>query len=55
MDNNSGQQPDKKYPWPKPVPGTPGRKPNEAAAFHLEAHVKIFDPETKEIFVEKRA
>jgi hypothetical protein len=33
----------------------PARRPNEAGAFHVEGHVKIFDPATKKIFVEKRA
>lgn len=31
------------------------KRPNESASFSVEAHVKIFDPETKEIYVEKRA
>ena len=30
-------------------------KPNEAGAFSVEGHVRIFDPKTKEVFVEKRA
>lgn len=30
-------------------------KPNEAGSFSIEAFVKIFDPESKEIFLEKRA
>jgi len=30
-------------------------RPNEAASFSVEAHVKVFDPETNKIFVEKRA
>ncbi len=31
------------------------RRPDESAAFSVEAHVKIFDPNTEEIYVEKRA
>ena len=31
------------------------RRPNESGAFSVEAHVRISDPVTKEIFVEKRA
>jgi hypothetical protein len=34
---------------------TPAPKPNETGAFSIEGHIKIFDPSTKEIFVEKRA
>jgi len=30
-------------------------QPNESASFSVEAHVKIFDPNSKEIYVEKRA
>jgi hypothetical protein len=31
------------------------RRPNEAGAFHVQAHIKIFDPVTKKVYVEKRA
>ena len=34
---------------------TSNKKPNEAGAFSVEGHVRIFDPATKEVFVEKRA
>jgi hypothetical protein len=30
-------------------------RPNESASFSVEAHVKIFDPNSKEVYVEKRA
>jgi len=30
-------------------------KPNEIGSLSIEAHVKIFDPNTREIIVEKRA
>ena len=29
-------------------------KPNESAGFHFEGHIKIFDPESKEVFIDKR-
>lgn len=28
--------------------------PNEQGGFHFEGHIKIFDPETKEVFIDKR-
>jgi len=43
---------------PNSVPSTntnKTRRPNEAGAFHVQAHVKIFDPATKTVYVEKRA
>ncbi len=40
QDLNSAQQPE--------------RKPNETGGFHFEGHIKIFDPETKEVFIDKR-
>jgi len=30
------------------------QKPNETGGFHFEGHIKIFDPQTKEVFVDKR-
>jgi hypothetical protein len=30
-------------------------KPNENGALHIEGFVKIFDPNTEEVIVEKRA
>jgi hypothetical protein len=30
------------------------QKPNETGGFHFEGHIKIFDPETKEVFIDKR-
>lgn len=30
------------------------KKPDENLGFHVEGHIKIFDPETKEVFVDKR-
>ena len=29
-------------------------KPNEQAGLHIQGHIKIFDPETKEVFIDKR-
>ena len=36
---------------PKPT----GKKPNETGSISVEGFVKIFDPTTKQVFVEKRA
>jgi hypothetical protein len=33
---------------------TPQARPNEMGGFHFEGHIKIHDPETKEVFVDKR-
>lgn len=33
---------------------TPQNKPNETGGFHVEGHIKIYDPETKEVFIDKR-
>jgi hypothetical protein len=30
------------------------KKPNETGGFHFEGHIKIFDPETEEVFIDKR-
>lgn len=32
----------------------PQSKPNETGGFHFEGHIKIFDPNTKEVFIDKR-
>jgi len=31
------------------------KRPNETGTIYVQAHVRIFDPATKETFVEKRA
>jgi len=31
------------------------KKPNDTGSISVEGFVRIFDPETKEVFVEKRA
>jgi hypothetical protein len=36
------------------IPETPQSRPNETGGFHFEGHIKIFDPTTKEIFIDKR-
>jgi hypothetical protein len=33
---------------------TPQSRPNETGGFHFEGHIKIFDPSTKEVFIDKR-
>jgi hypothetical protein len=32
----------------------PEQKPHEIGGFHFEGHIKIFDPQTKEVFIDKR-
>ena len=32
----------------------PDTRPNETGGFHFEGHIKIFDPETKEVYIDKR-
>jgi hypothetical protein len=36
------------------IPETPRSRPNETGGFHFEGHIKIFDPTTKEVFIDKR-
>ena len=40
-----------KPPVSKPAP----KKPNETGTINVEGFVRIFDPKSKEVFVEKRA
>jgi hypothetical protein len=47
--NTSTQQP------VTPVPAPQNRKPNDVGGISVEAHIRIFDPKTQQIFVEKRA
>jgi len=35
-------------------PTLPEKKPNETGGFYFSSSIKIFDPETKEILVQKR-
>jgi hypothetical protein len=39
--------PEPKQPQPK--------RPNEQGSFSVEAHVRIFDPKTREVYMEGRA
>lgn len=39
----------------QPVPQPQQKRPNETGSISVEGFVRIFDPKTKEIFVEKRA
>lgn len=36
------------------IPEIPQARPNETGGFHFEGHIKIFDPNTKEVFIDKR-
>lgn len=33
----------------------PQRRPNDVGSVSVQGHVRIFDPQTKQVFVEKRA
>jgi hypothetical protein len=35
-------------------PEIPPSRPNETGGFNFEGHIKIFDPNTKEVFIDKR-
>jgi hypothetical protein len=39
---------------PKVIP-QPEKKPDEKGGIYLQGHIKIFDPETKEVFMDGRA
>lgn len=43
--------PNQSNPATKPV----AKRPNETGAMSVEGFIKIFDPSTKKVFVEKRA
>jgi hypothetical protein len=36
-------------------PDEKSKKPNENNGVYVSSHIKIFDPNTKEVFVQKRA
>jgi hypothetical protein len=36
------------------TPSEPTEKPNETSGFHFEGHIKIFDPQSNEVFIDKR-
>jgi hypothetical protein len=46
--NKSTEKPNSNY------PKLPEKKPNETGGFYFSSSIKIFDPETKEILVQKR-
>ena len=50
MNDKSAQEPAR-----DPVQKQPQTRPNERAGFAVMGHVKIFDPNTKEVIVETRA
>jgi hypothetical protein len=37
------------------APAPVGKKPNETGSISVQGFIKIFDPDTKRVFVEKRA
>jgi hypothetical protein len=39
---------------PKDTPPIPASKPNEAGSVSIQGHIKIYDPTTKEVFINKR-
>ena len=39
----------------QPTPATSTKHPNETGSVSVQGFVKIFDPATKKVFVEKRA
>jgi hypothetical protein len=47
-ENNMEQQP-----MPENIQ-IPEKKPNEIGGFHYEGHIKIWDPDTKEVLIDKR-
>lgn len=52
MENNKQQR---QIPQVQSRPEAPARKPDDVGKIKVDGFVKIFDPNTKEIFVEKRA
>ena len=39
----------------QPISAPAPKKPNETGSINVEGFVRIFDPKSKEVFVEKRA
>ena len=39
----------------KVEPKTQPRRPNEQGSFVVQAHMRIFDPQTKQVYIEGRA
>ena len=42
-------------PQPKKPQNPVVNKPNETGSVYVESHIKIYDPNTQEVLVEKRA
>ena len=40
---------------PTPAAKLAAKRPNETGAMSVEGFIRIFDPDTKKVFVEKRA
>jgi hypothetical protein len=40
---------------PKTSPNSAAKRPNETGSISVQGFVKIFDPATQQVFVEKRA
>lgn len=45
---------DKRSILPEKQPSPSGKKPNEFNGVYVSSHIKIFDPNSKEVFVQKR-
>jgi hypothetical protein len=39
----------------QPTTATPTKQPDERSGIHVQGHIKIFDPQTNEVFVNGRA
>lgn len=49
MENNESKMPQNTQ-----TPQQREAKPNESGGFHIEGHIKIYDPTSKEVFIDKR-
>jgi hypothetical protein len=49
MSNTQSNQPK------QPAPAAAARKPNEKGTISVQAHMRIYDPQTKKTYVEGRA
>jgi len=54
MDNNAINKIMEEKKQPKVTPQS-DKKPDERGGIYLQGHIKIFDPQTKEVFVNGRA
>lgn len=39
---------------PQSSSSTPEKKPDEVAGFYFSSHIKIYDPDTKKVLVQRR-